>query len=196
MSTIPTATTCAHAAANDGGHVDHAIRARDEAHHYNRTRDGYIRTTTGSYCRGVGTTFIDDAPIGRITKKRRNKTALNCGRGQGQWGFYCSKCQEDGANHVYNECPKWRNCVLCQGEGHYTYMCPRPHYGCTTTFCYVDDGHRNLGRHCPKSGFLHYGQLNYAYDYDGMDHYEGAAQWAENDAENPQSKCGGGGTTA
>jgi hypothetical protein len=27
VSTIPTATTCAHAAANDGGHVDHAIRA-------------------------------------------------------------------------------------------------------------------------------------------------------------------------
>jgi hypothetical protein len=39
--TIPTATTCAHAAANDGGHVDHAIRARDEAHHHNHTRDGY-----------------------------------------------------------------------------------------------------------------------------------------------------------
>jgi hypothetical protein len=77
MSTIPTATTCAHAATNDGGHVDHAIWACDEARHHNRTRDSYVRTVTGSYCRGVGTTFIDNAPIGRVTKKRRNKTALN-----------------------------------------------------------------------------------------------------------------------
>jgi hypothetical protein len=69
MSTIPTTTTCAHAAANNGGHVDHAVRARDEAHYHNRTHDGYIRTATGSYRRGVGTTFIDDAPIGRVTKK-------------------------------------------------------------------------------------------------------------------------------
>jgi hypothetical protein len=113
-SAIPTATTCAHAAANDGGHVDHAIRTRDEACHHNRTRNGYIRTATGSYRRGVGTTFIDDAPIRRVTKKRRNKNALNCGRGQGQRGFYCGKCQEDGADHVYEECPKWRECVLCQ----------------------------------------------------------------------------------
>jgi hypothetical protein len=65
-------------------------------------------------------------------------------------------------------------------------MCPCPHYGCTTGFCYVDDSHRNLGRRCPKSGFLRYGQLDYAYDYDGVDHYEGASQWAENDAENPR----------
>jgi hypothetical protein len=28
--------------------------------------------------------------------------------------------------------------------------------------------------------------LSYAYDYDGVDHYEGASQWAENDAENPR----------
>jgi hypothetical protein len=184
-STIPTTTTCAHAAANNGGHVDHAIWARDEARHHNRARDSYIRTATGSYRRGVGTTFVDDAPIRRVTKKQRNKNVASHGRGQGQWGFYCGKCQEDGADHVYDECPKWRNCILCQGEGHYTYMCPRPHYGCTSTFCYVDDGHRNLGCHCPKSGFLRYGQLDYAYDYDGVDHYEGAAQWAENDAENP-----------
>jgi hypothetical protein len=78
-SAIPTATTCAHAAANDGGHVDHTIRARDEAHHHNHTCNGYIRTATGSYRRGVGTTFIDDAPVGHVTKKRRNKNALNCG---------------------------------------------------------------------------------------------------------------------
>jgi hypothetical protein len=186
MSTIPTATTCAHAAANDGGHVDHAIQARNEARHHDCTRDGYIRTATGSYCRGVGTTFIDDAPIGRVTKRRRNKNAVSRGRGQGQRGFYCGKCQEDGADHIYDECPKWRNCVLCQGEGHYTYMCPHPHYRCTTSFCYVDDGHRNLGRRCPKLGFLRYGKLDYAYDYDGVDHYEGALQWAENDAENPR----------
>jgi hypothetical protein len=185
-SAIPTTTTCAHAAANNGGHVDHAVRAHDEACHHNCTRDSYIRTATGSYRRGVGTTFIDDAPIGRVTKKRRNKNVVSRRRGQGQQGFYCGKCQEDGADHVYDECPKWRNCILCQGEGHYMYMCPRPHYGCTSTFCYVDDGHRNLGRRCPKSGFLCYGQLDYAYDYDGVDHYEGAAQWAENDAENPR----------
>jgi Chromo (CHRromatin Organisation MOdifier) domain len=77
--TIPTTTTCAHATANDGGHVDHTIRARDEARHHDRTHDGYIRTVTGSYHRGVGTTFIDDAPIGRVTKKRRNKNAVNHG---------------------------------------------------------------------------------------------------------------------
>jgi hypothetical protein len=141
---------------------------------------------TGSYRCGVGTTFIDDAPIGRVTKKQRNKNALNRRRGQGQQGFYCGKCQEDGADHVYDECPKWRNCVLCRSEGHYTYMCPHPHYGCTTSFCYVDDGHCNLGRRCPKLGFLCYGQLDYAYDYDGVNHYEGASQWAENDAENPR----------
>jgi hypothetical protein len=186
MSTVPTTTTCTHAAANDGGHVDHTIRARDEARHHNCTRNGYVRTVTGSYRCGVGTTFIDDAPIGRMTKKRRNKNTVSRGQGQGQRGFYCGKCQEDGADHVYDECPKWCNCVLCQGEGHYTYMCPRPHYGCTSTFCYVDDGHCNLGRRCPKSGFLRYGQLDYTYDYDGVDHYEGAAQWAENDAENPR----------
>jgi hypothetical protein len=185
MSTVPTTTTCAHAATNNGGHVDHAIWAHDKARHHNHTRDSYVRTATGSYCRGVGTTFIDDAPIGRITKKRRNKNALNCGQGQGQRGFYCGKCQEDGADHVYEECPKWRDCVLCRGEGHYTYMCPRPHYGCMSSFCYVDNSHRNLGRRCPKSGFLHYGQLDYTYDYDGVDHYEGVSQWAENDVENP-----------
>jgi hypothetical protein len=184
--TVPTATTCAHAATNNGGHVDHAIWTHDEARHHNRTRDGYIRTATGSYRRGVGTTFIDDAPIRCVSKKWRNKKAVNRRRGQGQQGFYCSKCQEDGADHVYEECPKWRNCVLCHSEGHYTYMCPHPHYGCTTSYCYVDDGHRNLGRRCPKSGFLHYGQLDYVYDYDGVDHYEGVAQWAENDAENPR----------
>jgi hypothetical protein len=50
----------------------------------------------------------------------------------------------------------------------------------------VDDGHRNLGHHCPKLGFLRYGQLDYMYDYDGVDHYEGALQWAENDVENPR----------
>jgi hypothetical protein len=82
-SAVPTATTCAHAATNNGGHVDHAIRTRDEAHHHNRTRDGYVRTATGSYRRGVSTTFIDDTPIRRVTKKRRNKSALNRGRGQG-----------------------------------------------------------------------------------------------------------------
>jgi hypothetical protein len=78
-STIPTTTTCTHAAANDGGHVDHAIRTRDEARHHNCTRDSYVRTATGSYHHGVGTTFIDDAPIGCVTKKRRNKNALQCG---------------------------------------------------------------------------------------------------------------------
>jgi hypothetical protein len=185
-SAIPTATTCTHATTNNGGHVDHTIRTHNEAHHHDRTRDGYIRTATGSYRCGVGTTFIDDAPIGRVTKKRHNKNALNRGRGQGQWGFYCGKCQEDGADHVYEECPKWCDCVLCRSEGHYTYMCPRPHYGCMSSFCYVDDGHRNLGRRCPKSGFLCYGQLDYAYDYDGVDHYEGALQWVENDVENPR----------
>jgi hypothetical protein len=185
-STIPTTTTCTHAATNNGGHVDHAVRTCDEARHHNCTRDGYTRTATGSYHRGVSTTFINDAPIGRVTKKRHNKNALNCRWGQGQRGFYCGKCQEDGADHVYEECPKWRDCVLCHSEGHYTYMCPRPHYRCTSSFCYVDDGHRNLGRRCPKSGFLHYGQLDYAYDYDGVDHYEGVSQWAENDAENPR----------
>jgi hypothetical protein len=185
MGIVPTATTCAHATANDGGHVDHAIQARDEARHHNRTHDGYTRTATGSYRHGVGTTFIDDAPIGHVTKKRCNKHAYNRGQGQGQQGFYCGKCQEDGTDHVYKECPKWHSCVLCRGEGHYMYMCPQPHYGCTTGFCYMDDGHRNLGRHCPKSGFLCYGQLDYAYDYNGVDHYKGALQWAENDAENP-----------
>jgi hypothetical protein len=79
MSTIPTATTCTHAAANNGGHVYHAIRAHDEAHHHNCTHDGYVRTVSGSYRRGVGTTFINDAPIGRVTKKWHNKNALNHG---------------------------------------------------------------------------------------------------------------------
>jgi hypothetical protein len=64
-------------------------------------------------------------------------------------------------------------------------MCLRPHYGCTTGFCYVDNGHCNLGRHCPKLGFLQYGQLAYMYDYDAMDHYKGASQWADLDAINP-----------
>jgi hypothetical protein len=68
-SAIPTATTCTHAATNDGSHVDHAIQARDEARHHNRTHNGYTRTATGSYRRGVGTTFINDAPIRRVTKK-------------------------------------------------------------------------------------------------------------------------------
>jgi hypothetical protein len=76
-STLPTATTCASAAANDGGHVDHAIWTCDEAHHHNRTHNGYVRTATGSYYHGVGTTFIDDTPIGHIMKKQRNKHALN-----------------------------------------------------------------------------------------------------------------------
>jgi hypothetical protein len=185
MGIIPTTTTCAHAATNDGGHVNHAIQTRDEARHHNCTCDGYVRTATGSYRRGVGTTFINDAPIGRVTKKRCNKHALNQGQGQGQRGFYCSKCQENGTDHVYKECPKWHNCILCHGEGHYMYMCPWPHYGCTMGFCYMDDGHRNLSHCCPKSGFLHYGQLDYMYNYDAIDHYEGALQWAENDAKNP-----------
>jgi hypothetical protein len=55
------------------------VQAHDEARYHNRTHDGYIRTATGSYRRGVGTTFIDDAPIGRMTKKWRNKNALNHG---------------------------------------------------------------------------------------------------------------------
>jgi hypothetical protein len=117
MGAVPTATTCAHATANDGGYVDHAIRARDEARYHNHTHNGYIRTATGSYRHGVGTTFIDDAPIRRVAKKRHNKNALNRGQGQGQQGFYCSKCQEDGADHVYDECPKWHSCVLCCGKG-------------------------------------------------------------------------------
>jgi hypothetical protein len=96
MGIVPTATTCTHAVTNNGGHVDHAVWARDEARHHNHTHNGYIRTATGSYHRGVGTTFINDAPIGHVTKKRCNKHALNRGQGQGQWGFYCSKCQEDG----------------------------------------------------------------------------------------------------
>jgi Chromo (CHRromatin Organisation MOdifier) domain len=83
--TVPTATTCTHAATNDGGHVDHTIWARDEACHHNCTCDGYTRTATGSYRRGVGTTFIDDAPIRRVTKKRCNKNALNHRRGQVLW---------------------------------------------------------------------------------------------------------------
>jgi hypothetical protein len=182
---VPTATTCTSAAANNGGHVDHAVWTHDEARHHNRTCNGYIRTATGSYHHGVSTTFIDNAPIGHITKKKHNKHAHNHRQGQGQQGFYCGKCQEDGTDHVYEECPKWHNCILCHGEGHYTYMCPRPHYGCMTGFCYVDDGHCNLRHRCPKSGFLHYGQLDYAYDYDAMDHYKGASQWAEHDAENP-----------
>jgi hypothetical protein len=53
-------------------------------------------------------------------------------------------------------------------------------------YCYVDDGHRNLGHHCPKLGFLCYGQLAYEYDYDAVDHYEGTSQWVEHDAENPR----------
>jgi hypothetical protein len=65
-------------------------------------------------------------------------------------------------------------------------MCLRPHYGCTTGFCYVNDGHHNLGRCCPKSGFLHYGQLDYAYNYNAVDHYEGVLQWVEHEAENPR----------
>jgi hypothetical protein len=52
-------------------------------------------------------------------------------------------------------------------------------------FCYMDDGHHNLSCHYPKSGFLRYGQLDYAYDYDAIDHYEGVSQWAKHDAENP-----------
>jgi hypothetical protein len=185
MGIVPTATICASATANNGGHVDHALWAHDEAHHHNHTHDSYIRTATGSYRHGVGTTFIDNAPVRCVTKKRRNKHVHNHGQGQGQQGFYCSKCQEDGTDHVYKECPKWRNCILCWGKGHYTYMCPQPHYGCTTGFCYVDDRHHNLSHCCPKSGFLHYGQLAHAYDYDTIDHYEGASQWAEHDAENP-----------
>jgi hypothetical protein len=185
LGDVPTATTCAHATANNGGHVDHTVRTCDEARHHNHTHDGYIRTATGSYRCGVSTTFIDDAPIGRVTKKKCNKHAHNCRWGQGQWGFYCGKCQEDGTDHVYEKCPKWHSCVLCHGEGHYTYMCPRPHYGYTMGFCYVDDRHRNLSRHCPKSGFLRYGQLAYVYNYDAVDHYEGTSQWAENNAENP-----------
>jgi hypothetical protein len=182
---VPTTTTCAYATTNDGGHVDHTIWTCDKTRHHNHTCDGYIRTVTGSYCCGIGTTFIDDAPIRHITKKKCNKHAFNCGRGQGQWGFYCGKCEEDGTDHVYEECPKWRNCVLCHSEGHYTYMCPQLHYGCTMGFCYVDDGYCNLGHRCPKSGFLHYGQLDYAYDYDAINRYKGALQWAENNVENP-----------
>jgi hypothetical protein len=141
---------------------------------------------TGSYRRGVSTTFINNTPIGQVTKKWYNKHTVKHGQGQGQHGFhYCSKCEEDGANHIYKECLKWRSCVLCHSEGHYTYMCPQPHYGCMSGFCYVNDGHRNLGRRCPKSGFLHYGQLAYMYNYDTMDHYEGASQWAEHNTANP-----------
>jgi hypothetical protein len=185
MGVVPTATIYASATTNNGGHVDHALWTCDEACHHNCTHDGYIRTATGSYCHGVGTTFIDNAPVGHVTKKRCNKHVHNRGWGQGQWGFYCGKCQEDGTDHVYEECPKWCNCVLCWGKGHYTYMCPWPHYGCMMGFCYVDDGHRNLSCRCPKSGFLRYGQLAYTYDYNAIDHYKGALQWAEHDAENP-----------
>jgi hypothetical protein len=52
-------------------------------------------------------------------------------------------------------------------------------------FCYVNNGHHNLGCRCPKLGFLRYGQLDYAYDYNGIDHYEGASQWVEHNARNP-----------
>jgi hypothetical protein len=182
---VPSTTTCASAATNHGSHADHPIQARDEARHHNRTHDGYTRTVMGSYRHGVGTTFINNAPIRCVMKKKHNKHMLNHGQGQGQGGFYCGKCQEDGTDHIYKECPKWRNCVLCSSEGHYTYMCPRPHYGCTTGYCYVDDRHHNLGRRCPKSGFLRYGQLAYAYDYNGINHYKGMLQWAEHEAENP-----------
>jgi Chromo (CHRromatin Organisation MOdifier) domain len=41
QGTVPTATTCASAATNNGHHVDHAIWACDEACHYNHTHDGY-----------------------------------------------------------------------------------------------------------------------------------------------------------
>jgi hypothetical protein len=74
---VPSTTTCASAIANHGGHVNHAIRTRDEACHHNHTHDSYTRTVTGSYRHGVGTTFINDAPIGCITKKKHNKHVLN-----------------------------------------------------------------------------------------------------------------------
>jgi hypothetical protein len=83
QGTVLTATTCTSATSNDGHHVDHAIWACDKACHYNRTRNGYTQTVTGSYCYGIGTTFINDAPIGRVTKKRCNKHAVKCGQGQG-----------------------------------------------------------------------------------------------------------------
>jgi hypothetical protein len=81
---VPSTTICASAATNHGSHADHAIWAHDEARHHNCTCDGYTRTVTGSYHRGVGTTFIDDAPIRCMTKKKCNKHVLNQGQGQGQ----------------------------------------------------------------------------------------------------------------
>jgi hypothetical protein len=76
---VPSTTTCTSAATNNGSHVDHTIWAHDKACYHNHTCDGYTQTATGSYHHGVSITFIDDTPIGHMTKKKHNKHALKCG---------------------------------------------------------------------------------------------------------------------
>jgi hypothetical protein len=80
--------------------------------------------------------------------------------------FYCSKCQTDGAEHSYENCPTWRHCGFCDKVGHWGFHCETPHIKCTQNCCGVHVGHRHIGDVCPWSKEVK--QQNFKYACEGQ----------------------------
>jgi hypothetical protein len=110
----------------------------------------------------------------RITGKRKRK---------GKHSFYCSKCNRDGVDHRYEDCPLWRECLYCQKKGHYSHDCHHPHARCTVHRCQVFPDHQYYGRNCPvKATELQ--PITHLWDeYDVDDVDAGEALWEDIDWE-------------
>ena len=65
--------------------------------------------------------------------------------------WYCGKCQTDGADHSYRECPFWKECGFCDKVGHWGFDCWTPHVKCSKHRCGVHVGHSHMGKCCPWS---------------------------------------------
>ena len=81
--------------------------------------------------------------------------------------YYCGKCNRDGVDHTYEDCPEWHNCCFCDAIGHWSFHCITPHVKCTAKQCLVQIGHRHARAHCPTSGISH--SKEYVYTYKDME---------------------------
>jgi hypothetical protein len=71
-------------------------------------------------------------------------------RGDGR-KYFCGRCNKDGQNHKWENCPQWRLCLYCDKKGHWSHDCRHPHSRrCTETRCRVNPDHQNYGRGCPQ----------------------------------------------
>ena len=78
--------------------------------------------------------------------------------------YYCGKCNRDGVDHVYEDCPKWRNCCFCDAVGHWSFHCVTLHAKCTDEQCLIQIGHRHAGARCPTSAISRGEEYAYAYE--------------------------------